>query len=491
MIRFLQPDSGSRMRIGVLIIGVAIVLALVNAVSCLLLSLMVLAGMGFAVMLAVCAPLLTLAIYLLVSVFPLLLATTPIYDEGFGAIGGGLLATDVVLLVMAGATLFRLVTETRLQQRIWSGMGILVGLFAAWLLFEILRNYAVYGLSAPGEFRFRYLILVAPFYVAVSFDTLERRRLAFKLLLAASLLIPLMAILLIGNLKGWQIGPSSRFLTASLSLGLVYGLLGLYLAQKYGAISIIPVLLQAAALAVLFIVLADSHRSVWVVSTTVLLLLLILREIHLRQSAPLVLLLASFFTVGIYLAVNSRIDLDALLISRATEIFTPQAQDGTASWRLEQWDYQMQKFYASPWTGIGFGGYWGEGRVAPHSLYVQTLVKLGGVGLLFYLAIVLQIGVAFWRRLQEQRDSPSPDNAIVISAFVVLIAAHAYYTVYSFEAYSWLFIGLGLAVLIPEETSDEEPTYEVPMPLWYSPDGGHNDRATAPALQENTPVVER
>ena len=72
-----------------------------------------------------------------------------------------------------------------------------------------------------------------------------------------------------------------------------------------------------------------------------------------------------------------------------------------ASWRLVQWKEQMTKFYDSPIIGEGFGSYWGfsgnpgDLGVQPHNLYVQTLVKLGTVGMLLYLIIIVKIFVNF------------------------------------------------------------------------------------------------
>ena len=59
----------------------------------------------------------------------------------------------------------------------------------------------------------------------------------------------------------------------------------------------------------------------------------------------------------------------------------------------------MTKFYDSPIIGEGFGGYWGlsgmpgDLGVQPHNLYVQTLVKLGAVGMVLYLIIIVKIFV--------------------------------------------------------------------------------------------------
>ena len=118
---------------------------------------------------------------------------------------------------------------------------------------------------------------------------------------------------------------------------------------------------------------------------------------------------------------------------------------------------QIQKFYAAPIAGQGFGGYWGvSGKlgdlgISPHSLYVQTLVKLGIVGMLLYLVIILKIFDKLRRTIARYKMEANPEMAILITGMVVLITSHAFYLVYAFEYYSLLFIGLSAASLRNEK----------------------------------------
>lgn len=434
-------------------------------------ELLLLGAFGGLVLLAVRLPVVTVGVFVLTSTPPFLFVMTPLGSLGDLAVGGGLRMVDLVLLAMLTAIAVRLVQQGELAQQVQTRTGMLIVCFGLWLAFEVVRNWGIYGLSAPGEFRFRYLVLAAPLYVAVALPDPAQRRQVFKLLLAAALGVTLLAIPVIGVLKGWGIGPADRFLPSNLSLALVYGLTGAFLARKYDLLSLpLPPLLAAGGV-VAVLILVDSHRSVWIAAAALLLTLLLLGEIRVPRLALLAPWLGLLMVIAVAVGGNgsTQIDLNELVTERAAEIFDPLAQEGTGAWRLRQWEIQIQNFYAQPVAGIGFGGYWGEAGVSPHSLYVQTLVKLGAVGMLLYAAIVLAVLVALWRWLRAHHTAPPPETAIVVLSFVTLISAHVYYTVYAFEGYAWLFIALGMAVVqgaaAPQPVADALPAPELPEGL--------------------------
>ena len=113
----------------------------------------------------------------------------------------------------------------------------------------------------------------------------------------------------------------------------------------------------------------------------------------------------------------------------------------------------MAKFYASPIIGEGFGGYWGVSRmrgylgVQPHNLYVQTLVKLGIVGMLSYTIILVKLFFKFINSLKKYKVKGDTDMPILILGIVTLITSHVFYVAYSYEYYSLLFVGLGVSSL--------------------------------------------
>jgi O-antigen ligase len=202
------------------------------------------------------------------------------------------------------------------------------------------------------------------------------------------------------------------------------------------------------------IIIVDSHRSVWLTAGVAAATLFWIKEINYRyviKNIPLIAFscIIIFFITHHLIMVSLKTNLFDFIIERTTHfIQIDEGYENTAAWRVTQWKMQMQKFYAKPIIGQGFGGYWGfSGNlgVSPHSLYVQTLVKLGIVGMLLYLLIVIKIFARLKSAIARYKIKPDPEMAILITSMVILFASHAFYAVYSFEYYSLLYIGLGVA----------------------------------------------
>jgi O-antigen ligase len=403
--------------------------------------------MVFALLVIMRSPTLMVVAFLAVAIWPVLLIQTPGFNPDYGAVGGGFIASDLVLLLMAAQIGLQLLLSHRLRARVSSWQGIFIGLFGLWLAYEIIRNVDQYGLSAPGEFRFRYLILVVPIYIATSFRSQAIRLRLLRLLIFSAVVLPLLVLPLVGTLKGWSVGPENRFFNAQTSLGMVYGLIALFIAKKYRLIRVSSTFMWLGTVPVLALVLVDSHRSVWLASLIALGVLVWFKQIKLRlitRYLPILLLLA-LIVLGI--ATTSGLDVGDYIATRAGEVLNPGATPGTVTWRLNQWAVELQAFTNSPLAGDGFGGYWITG-IQPHNYYVQTLAKLGIVGLGLYVLNIIGVFRALrcWRKIHI---SPSePEMALVITGLVALVAGHAFYVAYSLEAYTWLFVGLGAAVVV-------------------------------------------
>jgi len=400
-------------------------------------------------------PLGTVVALLITGVIPTIFQMTPIFDENYGWVGGGLNAVDIVLVAMVGAVALGYRRTRKVRDSLFGvyRLGVLLGL---WFLYEILRNVREYGLSAPGEFRYRFLILVIPFYIGLFFHSPEERRKLFKLLVFSAVALTLISIPFIGILKGWRFTAfgtvEARFLPSHITLGLVYGLMILYLAARHHYIRMSSNALWAISIPVLFFDLIDSHRSVWLVSIIILVSLVWLKEIHItkvwRWGIPVALIvLIVWFT-----ATEAGLDVVNYISTRGVAFVDPE-QDQTSSWRLLQWETHIAKFLNSPVTGEGFGahfglsGFKGDVGISPHSMYVTTLVKVGLVGMLLYLTIMVRLFLSFKRWVERQKLQGNPEVALVLAAAVTVLAAHAYFLAYSFDYYSLLFIGLGMSVL--------------------------------------------
>jgi O-antigen ligase len=110
----------------------------------------------------------------------------------------------------------------------------------------------------------------------------------------------------------------------------------------------------------------------------------------------------------------------------------------------------------SPLLGEGFGGYWalvtpGLGTVtqSPHNLYIQTLVKIGMIGLVIYLVLIVQTYRQFRQTLK--RRSGQPHHAVFLTiGLMTLVASHFYFVAYAFDHYSLFFVGMALATTLED-----------------------------------------
>jgi O-antigen ligase len=416
------------------------------------LKLLVLVGFAAGTYIAVFFPLATTAILLVIAVLPTIFAMTPIFNEGYSQIPGGLNAEDIVLLCMGGAIILRLLRQKTEHQRL--GISRYMLLFTFWLVFEVLRNIGTYGISAPGEFRYRYLILVLPLYVALFFDRHHVRRSLLKVLILTSVIMPLVCVPFIGMLKGWAFGPDSRFLPASLSLGLVYGFLAIVVARRYQLIKMRASLVWWVAILILFMVIIDSHRSVWATGLVSLLVLFLIGEVTPTRTIRLIIPIAAVIVIVIFMVSDIGMNPSEYIASRGTAFVAPEL-DQTGGWRIAIWAAAFDKILASPLAGEGFGGYWafwlpGSNEVvtvSPHSLYIQSLMKIGAIGLGLYFIIVFKLGKSLLKSVRRPAAERRGEYALVVLAFVILAAAHVFYIPYSLEYYTWLFVGLGAAAL--------------------------------------------
>ncbi len=381
-------------------------------------------------------------------------------------IGLGVRMQDVVIVSMLGAIILKVIIRAKqLSVRNNLSLSVFIILFGLWISFEIVRNINVYGLSAPGEFRYRYLILCVPLYIALFFSSAKRRKKLLKLFIASSLFLPILCVPIIGELKGWHVGPDSRFFPSTISLGLLYGLIALGLSKKYKVLKIRSVLYWLIIVSVSLMIIIDSHRSVWITALATGVTLFWIKEIKLRKimnnvfSATFIVIII-FFLAHQLILTSLKINLTDFTITRTNDLIKMDGtHNNTASWRINQWKAQIPKYYASPITGQGFGGYWGfsgiqgDLGVSPHNLYIQTLVKLGTVGMLLYLIIVVKIFFKFKRTITKYKIRDDSEMLILTLGMVVLIGAHVFYIAYSFEYYSLLFIGLGLSSLQEKKIS--------------------------------------
>jgi O-antigen ligase len=395
----------------------------------------------------------TIVALLVVSTTTRVFQMTPGWDETWEMLFAGIRVTDVLLVGMAGASVAKLLSRPFRSARA-TVLSCLAAAFAAWLAFEMVRNVGAYGIASLGEFRFRYLILALPVYVMTMLDTAEKRRRAFVAVWWLMLPVVLAFVPAIGVMKGWSIGDTNRFLPSPLSLGLVYGVLTFWLARSHGLMRVPRWAGGVMTTAAAALVLADGHRSVWLALAVALLTIALLGELPLRRAwawGSMALLLG---VVVALLATGVGFNTFEYVSQRGSAFIQPM-EDATSAWRLYVWKAQLERVASTPFTGTGFGSYWSvyvpELRAVidlmPHNLYVQTLVKLGLVGLGLLVGLALQAG-AIMNRIRRALEESVSDRLYIVLGLTALSAQLAYGVAYPLEANSLVLVGLGMSAAL-------------------------------------------
>lgn len=388
---------------------------------------------------------------LLLSVLiPQLALTVDLLPDNWDALGGGVRIADLILVGMWGASAALLVSRRHRFRSENIFIGISLGL-AALLFVAVARNWSAYGLSALGEFRFRYLILGLPVFLALGLDSPRSRLLAARLLAWAPVVGVSVMLPVVGALRGWGLGEASRFYPSAISLALLLAAIWIGLSSEGSHGGVAPGLAYGAFTLIALVILKDAHRSVWLVAGVSLLMLVWLRVIKIQRLwvwAPLALIGG---TLVIVLSASGANPVD-YVVARGQAFLDP-ASDPTSNWRLMVWKAYSAVLRNNPLFGQGFGGYWDVyvpefgARVitSPHSMYAQTLVKTGLVGMLALLGWFAVSLRALVRSRSQIVPIARPGQEMIVLGVVAIGASLAYGTVYALEFWPLAWMGLALA----------------------------------------------
>jgi O-antigen ligase len=399
---------------------------------------------------------------LLTGMVPQVLSMTTALPADFLFLPGGVQLVDLLLVGMGGAAVWGIafrVGRTRVGTSVRL-VAVTVVLFGGWVLGEVARNLGVFGTSALGEFRFEYLILVLPLFCAVRLSDERLRKRMATVVWGLSVPIVLAATPVIGALKGSGIGPESKFLGASISLALLYGVVWMLAARRERLVRVPGLLVAVLAGLGAVMVFIDANRSVWLALLVVFCAFLLLGELRLDRFWAWSLGALALIAVVATIASSTGIDTYAYLTSHGRALVDPYS-DPNSLWRINLWQANLRDLADSPFIGRGFGAFWnvyvpeisGSVTVAPHSIYVQTAVKLGAVGLALYLWMSTAM-VRLLRKAQSRADRFSASDRLLITMGIVVCATSFFYHLaYSLEYAGLMWIGLGLAAAIHGESS--------------------------------------
>jgi O-antigen ligase len=338
-----------------------------------------------------------------------------------------------------------LITQLFRLNRIILPLIILFVLF----LINAIRNIPVFGLQSFGEMLYSYQYIVPAIYLMLILDN-EKDRLNFLKILVIFSLLPILLFPLVGHLKQWQVqdsevfAQSGRYFPSSISLGILYGTATTLLFWYKGIWKIGLATITILVILSFGMILWDGHRSVWLVLTCMLVIALSFGILKINGKLLIYFLIIAPISIFIVFKMTN---MGALIESRTLAIINPTS-DRTASFRLLSWSIYFSRFLEVPISGEGFGAMWsafipGFGTIiaSPHNLYIQLLVKTGLVGALIYIIAV----VKYIQRLYRDNRKKMFMDAIFGSAFVIFVASHAYYLVYSLEFITWMYLGIGIS----------------------------------------------
>lgn len=406
-------------------------------------------------------PVLSLSILVILAVGPnLLIMTTDNLSIDVNVILGKLSLSDALLVFMMLAVVlkawFSLVRMRSRPRGSLLAIVLILTLFFGWIAVEVLRNTGAYGIHTIGQFRYSFLILGAPIYAAIFLRSPKQRRQFCTFLLVFSVGVTLAAVPVIGYMKGWSFGPSSRFFPANVSLGLAYGWTAMLFTSERGLLKIPKWLPRGLAVPVAAMLVMDGHRSVWLAE--LILVVYLLAAARIPTAIRVRIVASSAAVAGVLFAAAGifGFSLWTYLVGRASAIVDPTA-DPTSSWRLKLWEASLARWWERPLAGEGFGAYY-QGNVAigvaetttPHSLYVQTLVPMGAIGLVLLVALIAAATISLRRALKWpcRTGRVSLDEGLVILGLGALISALAYWSAYSLDLYSVIWVGLGMAAVL-------------------------------------------
>ena len=424
-------------------------------------------GSSLLVFIACRYPLVLIVGHFIATIFPLVLHNCFENTIEWRVLTQGVGVNDIILGAMFVAVAVRLTTTFFLSSRSdavkspFNDKRLTLSILGLclWFLYEIVRNLDVHGLSSPGEFRSHYLILALPVYIAIFFDSEKSRKNLFKTALFLCLIVPVLFIPVIGEIKGWSIGAKSRFFPAMISFGILQGVLFCLLSIKWRMFKIPTVLLLPFLIVGALIIIFDTHRSVWFPAIAMIFAYFRFSQMELRQvlnkslGYVLIIVAMSLMASAVVTSVLN-IELFDFIVDRSSELFALNMDyETTWTWRIEKWKIELAKIVDFPFTGLGFGGYWGleelvgDDGVTPHNLYVQVIVKLGLVGLFFYLMTMGLVFKRIYYGMAKLKAVNDPEFVLLVSAIIALIGSHIHYLAYGFDEYSFFFVGLGMAVI--------------------------------------------
>lgn len=383
----------------------------------------------------------------------------PLVPLGINLVGISLFPQDLVGLVLIAASIIRVAAYRRGQSK---GTWFLMGLMALAVV-SLLRGVGLFGLQTTGvEFRGYFLFLATIWYFSLhSYGLVEQKWIYRFFVWPACALVALALLrwtaLATGMFSGVLGDPAAgwRVLNASQALLLLevwlivfgYGVLNRAIRGTM-AFRVLKWLLP-------LVVILLQHRTVWVCMSAAVGIWALRSETRKQVRRELAVGAGVGVVVVSVLMLWNAQELWSSLSFYLTEPFNPDGS--TIAWRIEGWRTLISKDYMANWVNYLFGRPFGSGYtrimkdyitdVGPHNYYVQTLVRMGVMG----VASLIGLYTYAWRSL-NRNESTGVFSSTVLR--VLLLVQLMNFVTYSASPEHGLLLGLGLAVIASKSARD-------------------------------------
>lgn len=356
-------------------------------------------------------------------------------------------ATDLIFVVLLGAAVARLLRVDRLTtpQRLLVLFGVLT-------LWALVRGVEPFGIPAAVNEARKFLWFTG---LTLYFATADARRdlmdrIGHLLLLTAAVLAAFTVIRWVGGAAGL----TGAFFGRDDDLRVLPASLALLLSQV--ALVAFPFVVQRAAgwrrfiaPSLLVLVVLLQHRTVWI-ATVLGVALLVYRERTIAKRFFTLLLTV----VGLLAALSFTL-FDDPDVQLEDQLASSAQSTATFEWRYEGWRALL--FESGPegpdevLTGKPFGSGWGrtlpngrviESHISPHNFYLETVLRVGGIG----LVLLFLIYATSLRNLRGEDGLESSGLLMPPVLFVIIAVQLLYYVTYTPDLAQAMVLGLGCAV---------------------------------------------
>jgi O-antigen ligase len=319
--------------------------------------------------------------------------------------------------------------------------NIFLTMFLALMALYVLVYTPTHGQSAIGEARKLYFFFLIPLLAAVAIKTPADLRLFILVIVWTAA-----GLALIGFGTAIANGILFRPINAHSALTLACAAFLMLIHHIYRIVLVGPILDKVFLWLFFAGAVTAGHRTVWLAIGSGLLLAFLLYG-RKRAFIGKVLLVLTLTIPGIGIGIALVPETAARFGTAFEGIFDPE-DDVTASWRIDGWQYHLDRVSQDGKIlfGEGLGGYYGklpDGtiRPVPHSAYVEMILKFGLFGLVVYSLLVFK----FVRNALAARKTlkTGPLKICLEAGILTFVAGHAYCSGYSLDSIMLMFFAVG------------------------------------------------